>query len=703
MKTKIQLLAVLCLYLSFISKAQQQCGQAEVMQKLFENHPEWRLKFEQAQAQFAEQENHQSMKGASVSQTLVPTHTVPVVFHILHLGGPENISDAQVLNQMAILNRDYQKQNADTNQVIPSYTNNIANVRFEFRLAQIDPNGNCTNGIIRHYDSITNSWPLPTNNFSAYQYTWPPNKYLNVYVVGNILGMDGAYTILPGTPIPTVADAIVIEHYVTGSIGTANVANSRVLTHEVGHWFNLQHIWGTSNQPGVACGDDLVTDTPITKGYTVCITPAAAAVCNPPIIENYQNYMDYTPCKLMFTNGQAARMLTCINGTVNSRNNLSSPANLLATGITTTAPGCLPMVGLSAPATKIVCVGNTLIIPSFTYNANATSYSWTANNGASISNPLAANASITFNSPGNSTVVCTVSNSTGIGSASMIVTALSNVAQQTTPMSESFENNALPVNWTILNPNTFNAKWNFGNMAAASGTQCLYVNTENTPNGSVEILETPSMDFLNNPGATFTYKYAYARQSNTHGDVYKLQASKDCGGSWIDIYTPNMSSFAAGSGGVSTTLFVPTASQWKTHAATGNLNLYNLLSEPNVRLRFYFMEDPAAGFGNRIYLDDINFSIPTGINELSRALQLQVYPNPTSENLSLQLQLSDAKSIRWTMHQINGTEVLGSEEQVFPIGKTEIPVSGVEKLSAGVYFLTVYVDGVKLVRKVVKD
>jgi hypothetical protein len=703
MKTKFHLLAMLCLYFGTKVWAQNDCGQNDVMQNLFKLHPEWQQKFEKAQADIVQQAQCHSSKTSSTSQTLVPTHTIPVVFHVLHTGGAENISDAQINNQMMILNRDYQKLNADTLQVIPSFTNNIANVRFQFELARIDPNGNCTNGIVRHYDPITHSWPMPSSSFTSYAYTWPPNKYLNVYVVANIVGLNGAYTILPGTPVPPIADAIVIEHYVTGSIGTANLANSRVLTHEAAHWFSIPHIWGTSNTPGVSCGDDFIGDTPITKGFSVCVTPATAAICNPTIIENYQNYMDYSPCKLMFTNGQAAQMLASINSTINARNNLSSVGNLLATGITATAPGCLPMVGISAAQVQTVCVGSSLIIPSYTFNAGVTSYSWMANNAASISNPAAANANITFNSPGNATVMCIVTNSNGIGSASIIVTALNATAQQTNSVSESFEAATLQANWTILNPNTFNAKWSIGTMAASTGSQCLYVNTENTPNNSVEILETPSFDFLNNPNATLTYKYAYAKQSNTHADVYKLQASKDCGGSWIDIYMPNMSSFASGSGGVSNVLFIPTATQWKLHNATGNLNLYNLLSEPNVRLRFYFMEDPAAGFGNRIYLDDINFSIPTGINDLSRALQLQVYPNPTKDILNIRLRLSDTKTIAWELHTISGVELIRAMPQVYEAGECDFFIDAFKNLSSGVYFLSISVDGTRLVRKVVKD
>ena len=77
------------------------------------------------------------------------------------------------------------------------------------------------------------------------------------------------------------------RHNYVGSIGTSSSTGARTLTHEIGHCFNLAHVWGSTNQPGVACGDDLVTDTPETMGHTSC--DLSSSVCNPPLIENVQN------------------------------------------------------------------------------------------------------------------------------------------------------------------------------------------------------------------------------------------------------------------------------------------------------------------------------------------------------------------------------------------------------------------------------
>lgn len=108
------------------------------------------------------------------------------------------------------------------------------------------------------------------------------------------------HTYYPGAS-SNVDGVLCLSSYI-GSIGTSSVGRSRVMTHEIGHSLNLSHVWGDTNEPGVACGDDNVSDTPETKGWTSCTLNGS--VCNPPIVENVQNYMEYSYCDVMFTEGQ---------------------------------------------------------------------------------------------------------------------------------------------------------------------------------------------------------------------------------------------------------------------------------------------------------------------------------------------------------------------------------------------------------------
>ncbi|MEO6304580.1 MAG: M43 family zinc metalloprotease, partial [Bacteroidia bacterium] len=225
------------------------CGFLNAKEALFKEDPTAKARFEK----LIEEANNQGANGTQL-KTTATTYTIPVVFHILHLGGSENISDAQIHDEMVILNRDFSKLNPDTTSIIAQYKPIAANCQIEFKLATLDENGQCTNGITRHYTTNTN-W-VASNAY--YTYTWDRTKYLNVYVVKTMQAGAAGYTYLPGMASAN-ADAIVVLHNYIGSIGTSNSYTSRTLTHETGHWFNLQHVWGSTNQPGVACGDDGVT------------------------------------------------------------------------------------------------------------------------------------------------------------------------------------------------------------------------------------------------------------------------------------------------------------------------------------------------------------------------------------------------------------------------------------------------------------
>lgn len=198
-------------------------------------------------------------------------YVIPVVFHVLHLGGQENITNAQILNAMDILNRDYAKLNPDTISVHPSMRDRIANMRIEFKLASRDPQGGCTNGIVRYRSAET----LRGESTSKID-PWPRSRYMNVWIVDRIL--SGAAGYFSGAP--AWGDGIVILHDYVGTIGTGQVGRSRALTHEVGHYLNLSHVWGSNNgvpDPNTpqwamqaVCGDDGVEDTPITRGWSSC-------------------------------------------------------------------------------------------------------------------------------------------------------------------------------------------------------------------------------------------------------------------------------------------------------------------------------------------------------------------------------------------------------------------------------------------------
>ena len=239
---------------------------------------------------------------------------IPVVFHVIHNYGSENISKAQILDALRIINEDYKLLNTDVSDIIPEFQGIVGNPQVEFRLARKDPNNQCTDGITRTVSPLTFSASDAVKDIIS----WDTDKYLNIWIVETLENGAGGYSYLPGTPVNDNYRGIILVNSQLGSIGTSNSSNfaARTLTHEIGHFLNLYHVWGYSNEPGLASNcnmDDEVTDTPNTIG-TLLTCDLAQNTCSS--LDNVQNYMDYATCAKMFTQGQVARMLAAFNSTV---------------------------------------------------------------------------------------------------------------------------------------------------------------------------------------------------------------------------------------------------------------------------------------------------------------------------------------------------------------------------------------------------
>ncbi len=547
------------LFVSISAFSQQICGTTEARLKWFQQHPELKAAYDQKQNQSAKanQDHFQPKSGKSMGQASTQAaalYTIPVVFHILHTGGAENITDAQVQDAMRILNEDFNAKNADTANAVHEFKNIIGNTQIEFRLATKDPQGNCTNGIIRHWDNRTN-WIMV--NFNDYVHTWNHTKYMNVYVVKSITGGNAAgYTWLPGSGVPASADCIVILSGYVGAIGTGMPMRSRALTHEVGHWLDLEHVWGGNNSAGVSCGDDGVFDTPITTGYLSC-NLANANTCDPNVVENMQNYMDYAYCPVMYTQGQSYRMQQAITSPVEGRNNLSSTNNLVATGVTNPGTNCVPLLDIAAVPSATICSGIPLQLMSYTSNTTPSSIVWSSNGSGQISTPNSFSTNITFPSSGDFTVTCVASTAAGSITRNIPVHVLVGTPDITVDDPESFESSLLPSNWFPIGDGDVNHDWQVNFNARKTGSQCIMVPGEVLPAGTVEILETPAYDFKNNPDARFTFHYSYAKRTATSSDFFKVQASKNCGSTWTDIWVPSMNTVAKNTGGTVSAVFVP--------------------------------------------------------------------------------------------------------------------------------------------------
>jgi hypothetical protein len=255
---------------------------------------------------------------------------VPVVVHVLYKNSAENIPDAQILSQITKLNEDFRLRNADSTNVDPEFSK--ADVRIEFCLARRDPNGISTNGITRKLTSEDDIGL--SERYYAIQPAWNPDEYLNIWVV-DYGEVNGNVVLGRGTPpghTPRAQDGVVINYQAFGTTGTLlpSYNGGRTTVHEVGHWLNLFHIWGSNDLNPNCASDDLISDTPDQSTvYFDCDINPSASCGSKDMLSNYMGYVK-DECMGNFTEGQRDRM----------RNALV----LLRSGILL-SNGCLP-VGL---------------------------------------------------------------------------------------------------------------------------------------------------------------------------------------------------------------------------------------------------------------------------------------------------------------------------------------------------------------------
>lgn len=284
--------------------AQRNCGAMEVLEKQLQDNPEMGRSRQAIEAHTAQYIS----SNKSAERGLIK---IPVVFHIVwRTNAPaENISDAQIQSQIDALNKDFSLLNADASKIPSVFKINAANIGIQFELAKRTPWGAMSNGINHYQSSRTTFWGANDDIKKSDKggvAPWDTKKYLNVWVCAigsNILG----YAQFPGGP--AASDGIVIDYQCVGVNGTSRAPFNlgRTMTHEVGHWLNLYHIWGNGT-----CGDDLISDTPMhTEPSYGCPTFPQVNTCSAnKNVKMTMNFMDYTndQCMFMFTNGQKSRI-----------------------------------------------------------------------------------------------------------------------------------------------------------------------------------------------------------------------------------------------------------------------------------------------------------------------------------------------------------------------------------------------------------
>jgi len=321
---------------------QRTCSTLEHMDHLIQQDPDIESRMQQIEA-FTQQ----IIANGATQRSVDGVITIPVVVHVLYnVNKPqENISDAQIQSQIDVLNEDFRRLNADAGNTLPDFLGVATDMEIEFCLASVDPQGNPTSGIERR-SSTRSSWGTGTVMKRTAQGgldAWPSSSYMNMWscnIGGGILG----FATFPGGNAAN--DGVVSSPQYFGSSDydtnndfflSAPYDLGRTMTHEVGHWLNLRHIWGDGG-----CGiDDFVGDTPMSDNSNYGC-PLTHVSCGS--LDMVQNYMDYTEdaCMNIYTAGQKARARALFEP------GGARAALVNSDGCGVAEPTCLPVTGVSA-------------------------------------------------------------------------------------------------------------------------------------------------------------------------------------------------------------------------------------------------------------------------------------------------------------------------------------------------------------------
>jgi hypothetical protein len=290
--------------------AHRKCGALEAHHALLERFPDSRKSLADLErltlSRFAQRTAFRAAAGPI---------RIPVVVHVVWNTPSEKISEAQVQSQIVALNRDYSATNEDKAKAPACWRGLLTATDIQFALASTDPAGQATNGIT-YTQTTQTAFDVKDgvkSTATGGADPWPSDKYLNLWVCTLSDGLLG-YAQFPGMPAAT--DGVVILSSAFGTTGTATAPFNlgRTATHEVGHWLNLHHIWGDTQD---CTGSDFVDDTPPQQlpNYGTPTFPHVSCT-NGPNGDMFMNFMDYVDdaCMVMFTAGQVVRMHAAIDG-----------------------------------------------------------------------------------------------------------------------------------------------------------------------------------------------------------------------------------------------------------------------------------------------------------------------------------------------------------------------------------------------------
>ncbi|MFM2385447.1 MAG: hypothetical protein RL660_204 [Bacteroidota bacterium] len=624
------------------------CATHTYFEEWVAQHPEALQRYKDMEMQLAPYFN--TITPTIDRKTRAVVFKIPTVVHVIHKYGPEAISDNQVFDAIRILNNDFNKRNADTAAAVPAFANSIGRVEIEFVLARKDPQGVCTNGIDRIF-----SFKTDYGEDDAKLNGWDRTKYYNIWVVNkfNKVGVAG-YSYFPSMiggfgGINPMYDGVIILHDYMGSIGTGNAGTSRALTHETGHWLELPHPWGLNNDPGVACGDDGINDTPVTKGFTTCALTAATN-CNVGIVENVQNFMDYSYCSMMFTPGQVAKMRSIVSNNVVQRGDLASTTNASFTGINNPPADC-PIKADFGSSRYFGCINTSnFTIRNKSFGDTVSTSTWTLADGVYTQNGNS-DFNVTFPSAGwkNASLTATSNAGTSTKTRNNLIYVSDPNIKRGFGYFQTWDHQVWNDEWPLFNIYENEVKWSIVG-GGVFGGNCLKLSTfdkrgvpefryVNTYSGDIDEVISPAFDFTGQSAVKLGFFTSGARDINSlqlPDDVFTIFYSKNCGNTWTQLATYDAASLL--NAGVKALEYAPAGDgDWVSRT----VNLPSATLTGTVYFKFQYK---ASAAGNNFYLDNITFSDwATSITpDMAGTNTLIISPTANTGDFRIQTSVQDA-------------------------------------------------------------
>ena len=279
-------------------KLRRSCGAMAAHMMLLERFPAFRA------AQMRLENTTLRRRETGFDAAKVKIVTIKTVVNVVYKTTEQNISDAQIKSQFTAMNKDFRATNPDKNQTPTPWKGLVSDVRLQFKLVKVTRTQTTKSGFGVD-DAVKKA---STGGIAPFS----PKTHLNLWVCALTGGLLG-YAQFPGGPEAT--DGVVINYRAFGTIGTAQAPfdKGRTATHEIGHYFNLRHIWGDTPD---CSGSDMVADTPNCAGPNFGTPTWPVVTCNNgPNGDMFMNYMDYTDDKamFMFTAQQVIRMRTALD------------------------------------------------------------------------------------------------------------------------------------------------------------------------------------------------------------------------------------------------------------------------------------------------------------------------------------------------------------------------------------------------------